>query len=257
MLRKACCAGLSGFISGDAANMRRLLWVLLLLAPLAHAQNLLTPWAGSTAQGGWAPPWKVVDIPKVTPPERAVVEIDGRTALQIRADSAAGGLLFPLNLAGDKAWQLSWQWRIEQPLKAARFATREGDDYAARVYVLLDYPLDTLPFLARQKLRLARALYDSSLPAATLSYVWDNHEKPGTHARSAYSEQVEMLVLRGPEAQTQRWQTETRDVHADAIAAFGAAPSKILGVVFAADSDNTGELTQAFFATPQLQLSPP
>jgi hypothetical protein len=82
------------------------------------------------------------------------------------------------------------------------FATREGDDYAARVYVLLDYPLDSLSFATRQKLRLARTFFDPDLPAATLSYVWDNRAAPGTHARSAYTETVEMIVLRGPEA---RW----------------------------------------------------
>ncbi|OEO23107.1 hypothetical protein AX279_22555 [Pseudomonas sp. J237] len=237
--------------------MQKLLLSLLLLAPLAQAQNMITPWAGSAGESSWTTPWRVADIPKLQPPQRSVVDIDGRNALQIRADSAAGGLLFPLDLPGDKAWQLSWQWRIDKTLKAARFATREGDDYAARVYVLLDYPLDTLPFLTRQKIRLARTFYDSNLPVATLSYVWDNREKPGTHARSAYTEQVEMRVLRGPETAVQEWQEEQRDLRADAIAAFGSAPSKILGVVFAADSDNTGESLVSYFAKPVLQNSAP
>ncbi|MCY1377800.1 hypothetical protein D9M69_653910 [compost metagenome] len=123
--------------------------------------------------------------------------------------------------------------------------------------MLLDYPLDNLPFFTRQKLRLARTLYDPDLPAATLSYVWDNRAAPGSHARSAYTDTVEMHVLRGPEAPTGEWQAEHRDLRADAIAAFGSAPQRILGVVFAADSDNTGERVESYFAEPQLQAARP
>jgi hypothetical protein len=242
--------------------MRGLCCVLLLSAPLALAgpsepDNQLAPWTAGPPAAEWSTPWRVADIPELKAPQRSLVEQDGRRVLRVEADTAAGGLLHPLDLPGDRPWQLSWQWRSEQRLEQARFASREGDDYAARVYVLLDYPLDSLDFLTRQKLRLARTFYDSSLPAATLSYVWDNRVAPGTHARSAYTEQAEMLVLRGPEAPLGQWLTETRDLRSDAIAAFGSAPSRILGVVFAADSDNTGERVESYFAEPRLHLKQP
>nr|WP_298172652.1 DUF3047 domain-containing protein [uncultured Pseudomonas sp.] len=235
--------------------MRGLLIAWLLAAPLAHASdNQLTPWTSGPPAGEWSAPWRLADIPKLKPSARSLVEQDGRQVLHIQADAAAGGVLHPLDLAGDQQWQLSWQWRTERKLDKARFATREGDDYAARVYVLLDYPLDTLSFVTRQKLRLARTFFDPDLPAATLSYVWDNRRAPGSHARSAYTETVEMYVLRGPEAPLGQWLTENRDLRADAIAAFGSAPRRILGVVFAADSDNTGERVESYFAEPQLRM---
>ena len=181
--------------------MRWLAIAWLLAAPLAHAEqaeNQLTPWTSGPPAGEWSAPWRLADIPKLKPSARSLVTQDGRQVLHIQADAAAGGLLHPLDLQGDQPWQLSWQWRTERKLDQARFATREGDDYAARVYVLLDYPLDTLAFVTRQKLRLARTFFDPDLPAATLSYVWDNRQAPGSHARSAYTETVEMRVLRGP-----------------------------------------------------------
>jgi len=232
--------------------MRGWFFTLLLLAPLAQAESALTPWTDGPPHGEWSAPWRAADIPRLKAPARSLVEQDGRRVLHIRAEAAAGGLLHPLDLPGDRPWQLSWQWRTERRLESARFATRAGDDYAARVYVLLDYPLASLPFLARQKLRLARTFYDPLLPAATLNYVWDNRAAPGTHARSAYSEQVEMLVLRGPEAALGQWLAESRDLRADAIAAFGSAPRRILGLVFAVDSDNTGESAESYFAAPRL-----
>ena len=231
----------------------RFLWpALLLLAPLALADNLLTPWTAGPPQGDWSAPWREANIAKLKQPERRLLEQDGRAVLQIDAAAAAGGLLHPLELPGERPWQLSWQWRSEQRLEQARFATREGDDYVARVYVLLDYPLESLTFVTRQKLRLARTFFDPDLPAATLSYVWDNRKAPGSHARSAYSETVEMRVLRGPEAPLGQWLAESRDLRSDAIAAFGSAPRRILGVVFAADSDNTGERVDSSFAAPEL-----
>lgn len=240
--------------------MRALLIALLLTAPLSQAQaqadNQLTPWTAGPPGGEWSTPWRLADIPKLKPSDRSLVEQGAQPVLRIKADAAAGGLLHPLDLPGDQPWQLSWQWRTEQKLQQARFATREGDDYAARVYVLLDYPLDSLSFVTRQKLRLARTFFDPELPAATLSYVWDNRAAPGSHARSAYSETVEMMVLRGPEAPLGQWLSESRDLHADAIAAFGSAPRRILGVVFAADSDNTGESADSYFTAPQLRIAP-
>jgi len=232
---------------------------LVLLAALAQAEpdNQLRPWTAGPPAGDWSAPWREANIRKLKAPQRRLLERDGRAVLQIDADAAAGGLLHPLDLPGDRAWMLSWQWRTERRLEQARFATRAGDDYAARVYVLLDYPLASLPFLTRQKLRLARTLYDPGLPAATLSYVWDNRAAPGAHARSAYSETVEMRVLRGPEAPLGQWLAETRDLRRDAIAAFGSAPRRILGVVFAADSDNTGEHVESYFAAPRLQAAKP
>jgi hypothetical protein len=232
--------------------MRALWLALVLVAAPALAENRLMPWTAGPPQGEWSAPWRLADIPKLKPSTRSLIEQDGRLVLRIQAAAAAGGLLHPLDLPGERPWQLSWQWRTEQSLDKARFATREGDDYAARVYVLLDYPLDSLAFVTRQKLRLARTFFDPELPAATLSYVWDNRAAPGSHARSAYSETVEMRVLRGPEAPLGQWLAESRDLRSDAIAAFGSAPRRILGVVFAADSDNTGERVDSYFAAPQL-----
>lgn len=236
--------------------MRGLLLALLMLAPPAQAESALTPWTAGPPHAQWSAPWREANIPKLKPPARRLVEQDGRAVLRIEAEAAAGGLLHPLDLPGDRSWTLSWQWRSERRLEKARFASRAGDDYAARVYVLLDYPLASLAFLTRQKLRLARIFYDPDLPAATLTYVWDNRAAPGTHARSAYSETVEVRVLRGPEAPLGQWLAESRDLRADAIAAFGSAPRRILGVVFAVDSDNTGESVESYFADPRLQAEP-
>jgi len=130
-------------------------------------------------------------------------------------------------------------------------ARKEGDDYAARVYVTFDLPLEALPLAARTRLRLGRLIFGSELPAAALCYVWDNRHAPGTTAWNAYSSEVRMVVLRSGEALAGRWVEEARDLESDFRAAFGPAAGptpRITGVAVSADTDQTGETVTAWFA---------
>lgn len=82
--------------------MRGLLLALLVLSPLAQAENPLTPWTAGPPSGEWSAPWRLADIPKLKPSVRTLVEQDGQPVLRIQADAAAGGLLHPLDLPGDQ-----------------------------------------------------------------------------------------------------------------------------------------------------------
>ena len=65
-----------------------------------------------------------------------------------------------------------------------------------------------------------------------------------------------MLLYVIPPGDFQHWRGVEEMMRADAIAAFGSAPRTILGVVFAADSDNTGESAESYFAAPQVRRAP-
>ena len=71
--------------------MRGLLLALLMLSPLAQAENQLTPWTAGPPNGEWSAPWRLADIPKLKPSARTLVEQDGQQVLRIQADAAAGG----------------------------------------------------------------------------------------------------------------------------------------------------------------------
>ena len=100
-----------------------------------------------------------------------------------------------------------------------------GDDFPARVYVMFDYPLEKLSFADRIKLRLARALHDPNLPAATLCYVWDGKATAGTIAPSAYTNRVRLIVVESGASRVKQWLSVERDVAADFKAA-GVAESR-------------------------------
>lgn len=78
-------------------------------------------------------------------------------------------------------------------------STRQGDDYAARVYLAFSLPAEAMSFATRAKLRLARGIYGDHVPDAALNYVWDNRYPIGTQRSNAYTEHARMIVLRsGP-----------------------------------------------------------
>lgn len=195
-----------------------------------------------TGQGGIEPPWREAGLPSQRlPATRFTVEQrDGRITVRIEARGAYGNLVHPL---GGAAGVLSWQWQVERFAEGADLRTREADDTSIKVCALFDMPLEHVPFVERQLLRLARARTDAPLPAATLCYVRDPGQRTGTWLDNAYSRRVRYLVLRGTGDETGAWQAESRDLAADFRQAFGAESPEVpplLAIAVGADTDNTG-----------------
>ncbi len=213
-----------------------------------HAQNPRTaqPALAPFAAAGTTtlqPPWKIEPFPGSAdkrPAQFRIEAVDGTQALRIAADDAYGVLAHPWR--GAAPGQLSWRWRLDQPLESADIATKAGDDNALKVCAMFDQPLGEMPFFERAALQLARATTSAELPAATVCYLWDSRYPAGRSGQNPYSARVRYLVLRGPEAPLARWQDESRDVAADFKKLFGDESPQVpplLAVVVGADSDNT------------------
>ena len=202
----------------------------------------------SAAAGSIPAPWHVVTLPKLPRHTRYdIVAVDGEYVLRAVADGSYANLLHPL--AGERAQRLSWRWRVEQPIEKSDLTRKSGDDVPARVCVLFDLPLGRLTFTDRLKVKAARALFDPGLPAASICYVWDRRLAPGTWLANAYTDRVQMLVLR--RGGYGAWAEESRDLAADFARAFpheardGLPPLAAVGV--SADGDNTGGASLAYF----------
>ena len=167
----------------------------------------------------------------------------------IRADSESGAAGLSRTLRADPVefpW-LRWRWKINNTIEKADLRTRAGDDFPARLYVMFDYPLDKLPFAERTRLRLARALFDPNLPAATLCYVWDGKTAVETIASSAYTDRVKLIVVESGAARLRQWVDMERNIASDFRAAFGEDPPPVSGMAIATDTDNTGAVATSFF----------
>lgn len=224
-LHAACLAfALSWAVAADAAAVT--------LPPLVNEDGTLG--AG----------WRVVALPGQKPPvtRYAAENVDGRHALRVEVAASYGNLVHTLpGVAAPRT--LRWAWRVQQPNAAADLRTKEGDDSAVKVCLSFDLPLQAVPFVERQLLRLARSRTGEDLPAATLCWVWAAAEARGSLLDNAYSRRVRYIVLRHGNDAPGQWQTENRDVAADFLRAFGDETRTVpplVAVVVAGDADNTG-----------------
>ena len=234
---------------------RRFDWLLLIsitaCAGVALAvEDRVVAAAFSSMQPGTAPPagWVPLTVGGIKNRTQYTLVSDG-DATVVRAESraAAAGLSRTLHLNPAEFPWLRWRWKITNIIEQADLRTKAGDDFPARLYVMFDYPMEKLPFVERSKLRLARALFDPDLPAATLCYVWDNNTPEETIVTSAYSDRVRLIVVASGAARVGRWVDFERNIAADFRAAFGDAAPPVKAIAIATDTDNTGAAVSAFF----------
>ena len=214
----------------------------------------ITPFS-SAAPGVEPPaPWMHQALPKVERSNHyALVEENGASVLRIESDAAASTWLhaFP---APVEAGRLAWRWKVSNAVAGSDFTRKAGDDYAARVYVLFDYPLDRLGFGDRWKISLARTLHGAELPTAAIAYVWGTAQQPDEAGPNPYTDRVRMIVVDSGDERAGQWQSVERDLAADFRRLFGEPAPLITGIVVGADTDNTGGRVTAWFG--DLRLLP-
>jgi Protein of unknown function (DUF3047) len=199
---------------------------------------------GATAPAGWS----VQPLPKVKRKTRYdLVDDNGVLVLRARADNAAASLKHSLYVDPARMPLLHWRWRTQGVVRSADMTTKEGDDYAARLYVFFDRNPETMTLKDRTLLKVGRARYGKDLPTAALCYVWDNRQAVGTILPNAYTPFVAMVVASSGEAGIGRWQSLQRNIAEDYRRAFGGEAPQVTGVAVSVDTDNTGESTVSFF----------
>ena len=207
-----------------------------------------TPFS-KTAPGTALPAgWKHQVLPKVKQANRfALVADEGVTVLQVSSKASASSWLAPLNVPAAQATMLRWRWKVSQSLPASDLRSKEGDDYAARLYVTFDLPLERLSGLDQLRIESARLIAGTEIPAASICYVWGHAQPVGAHGPNPYTDRVQMKVLdSGPEHAGQ-WRELRVNLAQDWAQAFGGPMPPINGIALSADTDNSGSSVQAWF----------
>jgi hypothetical protein len=203
--------------------------------------------------------WVHRPVRGISPNEiRIVIDPGGVPALRIQVKRSASALVYTIpmgevqataNQLHDKPW-LCWRWRASAFPSGAVLGEKSGDDFAARVYLMFDYPLSKVPALEGLGLRMARLLHDATLPAATLVYLLHQGADAGSFIPSPYTGRVRMRVA-SPQAKEGQWLRVCRNVPQDFQAAFGAefgpGTAPLQAIAVGADGDQTSaELTAEF-----------
>jgi hypothetical protein len=220
-------------------------------APTAAQGRLIartTPFSSGPLAATAPPGWAVQTLPKVERQTRYdLVLDDGTIVLRARADGSASSLRHGLFVDPQLTPMLRWRWRTERVLQGSDITTKEGDDYAARLYVFFDRSEDKMSLKERALLKLGRMRYGHQLPSAALCYVWDNRHPVDSIFDNAYTPFVAMVVASTGDAQVGRWVSLQRNVAEDYRRAFNTDPPRIIGIAVSVDTDNTGESTTTYF----------
>jgi hypothetical protein len=173
--------------------------------------------------------------------------VAGRSCLRARALDGGSGLLRPVKLDSDSLSRIRWSWWVKGPVPGGDLTRKEGDDFAARLYVNFRFDPSKAGPLHRLKQRLASRRFGGEAPGKALVYVWGNRAPVGTVAYSAYTDQAAVVVLRSGSDGAGSWWTEERDVSADFRNAFGDDPPDTHSVAIMTDADDTGASAEACY----------
>jgi DUF3047 family protein len=202
----------------------------------------------------WVEPYVFPNQPRHT--QFALVEDEGRTVLRARAEASTSGLIRSVRVDPRRHPLLAWRWKVTSLPARSDLARKDGDDFAARLYVVFDLDPATLSLGERMKLALARAVWGERVPLAALCYVWDTHAPAETFAPNAYTDRVRMVVVDSGRAALGRWVERQRDVAADFRRAFGIGAPLVSAVIVSADTDNTGETAESYFGDIEFRSRP-
>lgn len=157
-----------------------------------------------------------------------LVAVDGRQLLEARARGTASALYRTLDLQLDPAPVLEWSWRVAEVDTSIDERRREGDDFAARLYVVAE----TGPFFW-QKL--------------ALNYVWSGSEPEGSHWPSPFTERSHMIVVQSGPAPASAMVRESRNLLEDFRTYFRVDQKRISGLALMTDGDNSGAEFRAWY----------
>ncbi|MDP1708035.1 MAG: DUF3047 domain-containing protein [Gammaproteobacteria bacterium] len=227
-----------------------ILSVLLLgAAGLTQGGEPMTDGAFSAASPGGAipQPWQPLTFPKIDRHTHyRLVNDGGVTVVEAQSEAAASGLTRSVQIDPAKYPLLRWRWKIEHVIEAGDVTSKQGDDYAARIYVTFAYEPDKVSLGRRLKYQAARILY-GDVPIGAINYIWDNKSPVGAILDNSYTDSVKMIVVQSGNEQSGLWVTEERNIYQDYKRAFGEEPPMISGIAIMTDTDNTGASTAAFY----------
>ncbi len=173
---------------------------------------------------------------------------DGAAALVASSECSASALLLPLadvDLAMTP--RLRWRWKVVRPIESgANERAKQGDDFAARVYVSFAFVPERASLLEAARHRVGALLYGENLPGSAISYVWSRAAGEGEAWDNPFVASSKMVSL-GP-GRPAEWRTAEVDVLADYRRLFGVSAPRALFVAIMTDTDNTCGRAEALYA---------
>ncbi|WED22899.1 DUF3047 domain-containing protein [Vibrio sp. JC009] len=168
----------------------------------------------------------------------AIVEQEGGSVLQANSSASASGLALERKIDLLKTPYINWSWMTQTQLMGFDELAKSGDDYSARIYLVLDGGWQIWKTKA-------------------LNYVWSGNQPEASRWDNAFAgSNAKMIAVKGKEAELNQWYREKRNVYKDLISAFGDKGSDkknqkayryVDVVAIMTDTDNSGQQATAYY----------
>ena len=209
-------------------NMRRYLTiclssVLILISPCRSAwpdEILLDDY-----QDGLSPKWEEKSFEGKT--EYQVTLEDNQLCIRASSNASASGLYYKIDYDTKQYPLLMWSWKVDHIVSKGDARYKDGDDYAARVYVIF-------PSWAFWKTK-------------ALNYVWANKLPKGEAVPNPFTKNAITIAVESGPGRTGHWTEGKRNVFEDYRRYFGGEPPKVGAIAIMTDTDNTGEAATAWY----------
>ncbi|MEM8843413.1 MAG: DUF3047 domain-containing protein [Pseudomonadota bacterium] len=146
---------------------------------------------------------------------------DGVISLQAEANQSASAFYKKVKVNIQEYPYLNWSWKANSKYNSLNEETKLGDDYVARVYVVMKrgaFPWNTY----------------------ALNYIWSSNNSPDESWPNAFTKNAVMIPIKSSEDSHQVWFTEKVNVYEDIKKYLGFDVKEINGVAVMTDADNTG-----------------
>ena len=156
-------------------------------------------------------------------------QIEDKQVLMAESQNSASALIREVHIDIEKYPFLNWTWRVENRLVTENEKNKSGDDYAVRLYVVIDGGI----FIWRTK---------------AVNYVWANQASKGEIWENAFGgKNALMMALRNKQDKLSTWYTEKRNVFEDLKRLFGTEFHSIDAIAIMTDTDNSHGQAKAYY----------
>lgn len=148
--------------------------------------------------------------------------------LEAHSFRSASGLIKKIEIDLHKTPFLNWRWKVNHALYNVNELEKKGDDYAARIYIVVDGGMLFWRTLA-------------------LNYVWASQQEFNNVWENAFTSNVKMIAVQSGDKYKKQWRNEKRNVREDLQKAFGRDFRFIDAVAIMTDTDNSQQKATAYY----------
>ena len=202
-------------------------YILMLLSVAIRAEETSEKLMIGSFSSGSLDHWESKEFKGQT--KYQLIDFAGARVLKAESANSASGLFKEQRIDLQKTPTMNWRWRIENRLGNINEQVKSGDDYAARVYVIVSGGLT----FWRTK---------------AINYVWASTSPKGKIWPNAFAgDHAMMIALRSSGDQTGTWYTEKRNILADLKQQFNEELRYIDAVAIMTDTDNAQGKVTAYY----------